>query len=106
MAFAKKDESIAVVKQANILRTQLVIIGTAPLVQLKFSTKAKNQMMANMAMEATEKKAKSGRPPREYAAGFVAAPHLSVASWNGTPTGIAVYKFDVGDFDATAGVSR
>jgi len=84
-ARGKASDGVAVVKAANILQTTLRIQGTAPLVQLKFSTKAKEQMMANMATPAAEKKAKAVRPPRDYDADFVAAQHISVAGWNGMP---------------------
>lgn len=84
-ARGKAKDSVAVVKEANILQTTLKIKGTAPLVQLKFSTKAKKQMMVNMATPASEKKAKTARPPRNYDDDFVAAQHLSVAGWNGMP---------------------
>lgn len=85
MAFAKKDDGIAVVKQANIVRTTLKIVGTAPLVQLKFSQKAKLQMMTTMATPASEKKAKSARSARDYESDFIGAQHVSVAGWNGMP---------------------
>lgn len=85
MAFAKKDDGIAVVKQANIVRTIIKIKGTAPLVQLKFSEKAKRQMMISMATPASEKKAKSARSARDYDDDFKAAQHISVAGWNGMP---------------------
>jgi hypothetical protein len=85
MAFAKKDESVAVVKAANIVRTTLRITGTAPLVQLKFSEKAKAMMMKNMATPAAEKKSKSVREARDYDADYVGAQHISVAGWNGMP---------------------
>lgn len=87
MASKSKSSSdgVAVVKAANILQTTLKIQGTAPLVQLKFSSKAKKQMMENMATPAAEKKSKAARPPRDYDDDFVSAQHLSVAGWNGMP---------------------
>lgn len=85
MAFPKKEATIAVVNPANIVRTVLTIVGTAPLVQLKFSTKAKSLMMRNMATPASEKKAKSARPVRDYDDDFISAQHKSVAGWNGMP---------------------
>lgn len=85
MAFAKKDEGIAVIKPANIVRTTLRIRGTAPLVQNKFSFKAKAKMMADMATPKSAKKSKTERPPRNYDEDFIQAQHRAVAEWYGHP---------------------
>lgn len=85
MAFAKKDEGVAVIKQANIVRTQIRIRGTAPYVQNKFSHKAKQKMMDAMETPNAEKKGKQARPPRDYGDDFVQAQHISPAGWNGIP---------------------
>ncbi len=42
----KKDEGVAEIKPANIIRTTIEIRGTAPLVVHKFSKKQKEKMMA------------------------------------------------------------
>ena len=81
----KKDDGIVDVKPANIVRTTLRITGTAPLVQNKFSKKARDLMMQNMQASKADKKAKSERPPRDYAEDFKQAQHISVAGWNGIP---------------------
>jgi len=83
MAFAKKDDSVAVINAANIVRTTLKIKGTAPLVQNKFSHKARQKMMADMATPKSAKKAKTERPPRDYNDDFMQARHLSVEGWDG-----------------------
>jgi len=85
MAFAKKDDGIAVVHPANILRTTFRIKGTAPLVQNKFSHKQKQKMMADMATPKAAKKSKTDRPTRDYASDFLQAQHVSTAGWNGIP---------------------
>lgn len=85
MAFAKKDDGIAVIKAANIVRTTIRVKGTAPFVQNKFSHKARHKMMADMATPKAAKKAKSDRPPRDYEDDFLQAQHISVAGWNGIP---------------------
>lgn len=83
MAFAKKDEGVAVIKPANIVRTTLRIKGTAPLVQNKFSHKARQKMMDDMSTPANAKKGKQVRPPRNYDEDFIQAQHISTAGWNG-----------------------
>lgn len=83
MAFAKKDDGIAVIKPANIVRTTLRIRGTAPLVINNFSFKARQKMMADMATPKSAKKAKSERPPRDYQEDFMQARHLSTEGWDG-----------------------
>jgi hypothetical protein len=85
MAFGKKEDAVAVVHPANLLTATFHIRGTAPLVQCKFSHKAKQKMMADMATSKAEKKAKTARDPRNYDADFVNAQHFSVEGWNGIP---------------------
>jgi hypothetical protein len=85
MAFAKKDEGVAIIKAANMVRTTIRINGTAPFVQNKFSKKARDKMMADMATPAAAKKGKNARPPRDYDDDFKQAQHISVAGWNGIP---------------------
>jgi hypothetical protein len=85
MAFAKKDESVAVIAPANIVRVTLQIQGTAPFVQNKFSKKQRDKMMADMATPKSEKKGKAARPPRDYASDFEQSQHKAVGGWNGIP---------------------
>lgn len=85
MAFAKKDDGVAVVHAANILRATFRIKGTAPYVQAKFSEKARHKMMDDMSTPKAAKKAKTEREPRDYARDFVQAQHISTAGWNGIP---------------------
>jgi len=85
MAFAKKDDGIAVIKAANIVRTTIRIKGTAPFVQNKFSKKARDKMMADMATPKAAKKGKTERPPRDYDDDFNQSQHISVNGWNGIP---------------------
>lgn len=85
MAFTKKTDEVATIKPANIVRTTLRVRGTAPFVQNKFSFKAKQKMMADMAKTAAEKKGKADRDPRNYDDDFIQAQHISTAGWNGIP---------------------
>lgn len=83
MAFAKKDDSVAVIKPANIVRTTLRVVGTAPLVINNFSFKARQKMMADMATPKSAKKSKTERPPRDYQDDFMQARHISTDGWDG-----------------------
>jgi len=85
MAFAKKDDSVAVIKAPKIVRTTLRIKGTAPFVQNKFSHKARLKMMEAMSTPAAAKKGKAAREPRNYDDDFIQAQHMAVAGWNGIP---------------------
>lgn len=85
MAFAKKDEGVAIIAPANIVRTTMRIRGTAPFVQNKFSKKQRDKMMKDMATPKAEKKGKAALPPRNYDLDFEQAQHKSVAGWNGIP---------------------
>jgi len=83
MAFAKKDEGIAVVHPANIVRAIVRINGTAPFVQHRFWKKA--EMMEGMATAKADKKTKNQRQIRDYDAEFLAAQHRSTDGWPGIP---------------------
>jgi hypothetical protein len=83
MAYGKKEEGIAVIKPANIIRTTIKIKGTAPLVLNKFSNKAKETMMATMSTPKNAKKAKTERPARDFDADFMGARHISEKGWDG-----------------------
>lgn len=85
MAFVKKTEGVVVIAPANILSTVIKIVGTSPLVQNKFSKKAREKMMSDMSTKASEKKGKSARPPRDYTDDFAQCQHISVAGWGGIP---------------------
>lgn len=85
MAFQKKDDGIAIINPANILGVTIKINGVSPLVQNKFSKKAREKMMADMSLKASDKKAKSARPPRDYASDFEQCQHIAVGAWHGVP---------------------
>lgn len=85
MAFAKKDSEVVDIQRANIIRATLRIESTAPLVQNKFSKKARDQMMAAMSTPKNAKKAKSERAPRDYDQDFIGAQHISEDGWHGIP---------------------
>lgn len=82
---ATPAESVANITPANIIRSTIRVTGTAPLVQNKFSKKARDKMMSDMMASKAEKKAKSERPPRNYEDDFNQAQHVSVAGWVGVP---------------------
>lgn len=85
MAIKSKDDGVAVIQPANLVRATLRIRGTAPIVQEKFSFKARQKMMADMATPKAEKKGKGARPPRNYDEDFNGAQHKTVAGWIGIP---------------------
>lgn len=87
MAFGKKDEGVAVIKAANIVRTTLRIRGTAPLVQAKFSQKTRQQLLDKMSKTKAEAKSKSERPVRNYDEEFKLAQHRTASGKNGIPCG-------------------
>lgn len=83
MAFAKKEEGVAVIKAANIVRTTVRIAGTAPYVQHRFYKKA--ELMEAMATPKAAKKGKGERSVREYDQEFADAQHIGPDGWNGIP---------------------
>lgn len=83
MAFGKKDDGIAVIKSANIVRATISVRGTAPLVINNFSAKAREQMMLAMTTPKNAKQSKAARPPRNFDDDFQQARHFSEQGWDG-----------------------
>jgi hypothetical protein len=81
----KETEGVAIIQPANLVRSTIRITGTAPYVQEKFSFKAKQKMMAEMAKTGAERKSKGARPPRNYDDDFNGAQHKTIAGWVGIP---------------------
>lgn len=86
MAIAtKKTEGVAVIAPANIVQSTLRIRGTAPLVQAKFSRKAKELMKAAMSTAKADRKSKKDRPPRDFEVDFRGAMHRTTTGKYGIP---------------------
>jgi len=82
---AAEGDSIVVIRPAHIVRTTLHIKGTAPLVQNKFSQKAREMMMDTMSRTKANKKTKSEREPRDFVEDFLAAQHRMSDGSYGVP---------------------
>lgn len=65
---------------------ELRIDGTAPLVQHKFSAKARNQIIATQ-QAGSQAKGKRVREPKDFDAVYEGAKHLSSDGWCGIPAG-------------------
>ena len=83
MAISKVNEPITI-KAPNIQTAEIEIEGISPLVQNKFSAKAKAKMMDTMAAGSTAKSKKT-RDARDYDDDFRQAQHISEEGWNGLP---------------------
>lgn len=87
MATAKAAATVAVtIKPANIQMAEFNIAGTAPLVQARFSEKAKQAMMAKMAAGSTASKSRA-KPARDFDEDMRNAMHISEDGWQGIPAG-------------------
>lgn len=84
-AAVKKEKEIAIIEPANIVKTVISIRGTSPLLQNKFSNKAKAAMMKAMTTTKAEKKSKNARELRDFDEDFQQAQYISTAGWNGIP---------------------
>ena len=83
MAVKKEESQISVVISAPNFKTiEFKIEGTAPFVQLRFTEKAKNEMLTNMASETKTKKKKD---PREYDKEFIGAMYEGEKGMRGIP---------------------
>lgn len=74
------------IKPANIQTAIFNIVGTAPMVQCRFSEKAKGIIMAKMAQGSQANKSKV-REARDFDADMRNAMHLSEDGWQGIPAG-------------------
>lgn len=84
MAFKKKTDDAAVtITPPRLEQATLTIVGTAPLVQLKFSEKARNEMLAKQRAGGTA--AKTKKSARDTDDDFMQAQHISEDGWNGIP---------------------
>lgn len=85
MAKSAASSPVAVqIKPANIQSAQFKIVGTAPLVQLRFSQKSANAMMEKMASGSTAK-GKKVRAARDFDDDMQNAMHVSADGWIGIP---------------------
>lgn len=78
--------SVVQIKAPNIQTATFRIIGTAPLVQAKFSQKAKEQMMATQAA-GSQAKSKKVREAKDFDATCDGSVHYSREGWVGIPAG-------------------
>jgi hypothetical protein len=76
-------ESRVTISAPNNKIVEIKIVGTTPYVQLRFSEKVKQQLLANMA-EAQKKKGKK-REPRNYREEFKNAMYETAGGWRGIP---------------------
>jgi hypothetical protein len=102
MARALAKSGPVEVTSPNISEVHIRIKSTAMLVQHKFSSKQRIQMMANMATPKSGKKSKSERAPRDYDSDFQNAQHKSAEGWNGIPA--SAFRIAMIDACRTIGV--
>lgn len=80
----QKTESVIAISPPRFERIMLTLVGTAPLMQARFSAKAMQQMMAKMAAGSTSGKG-GKRSARDFDDDFHQAQHISQEGWNGVP---------------------
>lgn len=78
--------SVVQIKAPNLQTATFRIIGTAPLVQAKFSQKSKEQMMNKMA-EGSTAKGKKVREAKDFDETCDASVHYAKDGWVGIPAG-------------------
>ena len=81
---SKKASEIVTISPPNFQRLALTLVGTAPLLQARFSAKAMQAMMAKHAAGSTAKKG-GKREPRDFDDDFNQAMHISSEGWIGVP---------------------
>lgn len=77
---------VVTIKAPNFQVAKFKIVGNAPLVVHKFSTKARQQIMATQEAGTTAKGRKV-RAPKDFNAVYNEARHISVDGWDGVPAG-------------------
>jgi len=77
---------VVTIKAPNFKTVAFKIVGNAPLVIHKFSTKAREQIMATQA-EGKSAQSKKNRQPKDFNAVYQEARHISTDGWDGFPAG-------------------
>lgn len=78
-------EQNIVIEPLNLQRATFRIVGTAPLVQLKFDAKGPAAEAMRAKHAAGEEGTKPKRGKKDFSALFKGAQHLSTDGWNGVP---------------------
>jgi hypothetical protein len=76
---------VVVVSPPKFVTIPLRLVGTAPLMQARFSAKAMQAMMAKHEAGSTANKGKGNRKARDFDEDFRGAQHISTEGWNGVP---------------------
>ena len=80
------EQTVVVIKPANIQAVEFPIVGTAPYVQARFSAKAMQAMMSKMAAGSTAGKNRA-KAARDFEDDYRQAMHVSTEGWYGIPAG-------------------
>jgi hypothetical protein len=80
---AAVQESRVTISAPNFKVAEIKIVGASPYVQLRFSEKVKQQLLADM--ESAQKKKGKKRDPRNYAEEFKNAMYETKEGWRGMP---------------------
>lgn len=84
MAKSVTKSAAVEIKAPNLQTAVMVIEGTAPYVQNKFSFKAKQKMMETQ-MQGSKAKSKKEREPKDFDALYAGCQHISDDGWHGIP---------------------
>lgn len=77
---------VVTINAPNFKTATFKIVGNAPLVIHKFSTKARRQIMTTQS-EGKTSKSKKDRQPKDFQAVYDEARHISTEGWDGMPAG-------------------
>jgi hypothetical protein len=77
-------KTVVAITAPNVQTLEFLLSGTAPLVQARFSEKARQAMEGKM-LEGTTARSKKIREPRNFAADMDGAIHYSTEGWIGVP---------------------
>lgn len=83
---SKESKTVVQIAAPKLQTAEFELIGTAPLVQLRFSEKAM-RMMADKMKAGSQAKAKKVREARDFDDDFKQSMHISTDGWVGVPAG-------------------
>ena len=86
-ASAVATKEAVVIKPARLKTVAFKIVGTAPLVQARFSAKAMQAMMSKMAMGSQAAAKNRAKPARDFDDDFENAKHIGTDGKQGIPAG-------------------
>src|SRR5262249_23663236 len=74
-----------VIKAPNYAVATVMITGTAPYIQNRFSSENRDKMLANQKAGSKQSRTRKAKPPKDFEAVYRGSMHVSQEGWHGIP---------------------